>query len=153
MSEEKHNGVTVVGTTKNYQRGIMATLITAAIIVAVVLCVVFLWFRINSGVRQAMREAKDVRIAMKMKAVEQYGLGGVMFEPAARNGMAKGMEEDILKLADAEGTIVLQAWDSENNEPSAFTYQKDRYIIIFKVKDNGSPIWDGYYTLKLLEYE
>lgn len=153
MAEDNNSMGHVIGTTNNYGRNLVATLVTAAVIVAVILCVVFFWFRINSGVRQAMREAKDVRIAMKMKAIEQYGLGGTLFLPSAKNGMTKGMEEEILKLADADGNIVLQAWDSENNEPAAFTFQKDRYIIIFKVKEDGSPIWDGYYTLKLLEYE
>ena len=67
--------------------------------------------------------------------------------------MTKGMEEEILNMADADGDIVLQAWDQERNEPAAFTFQKDRYIIIFKEDSDGSAIWKGYYTLKLLEYE
>ena len=153
MAEENQNGVAIVGTTKKYQMSVVTTLIAAAVIVAVVLCVVFFWFRINSGTRQAMREAKDIRIAMKMKAVEQYGLGGTLYKPSVRNGMAKDMEEEILKMAEADGNIELQAWDAENNEPAAFTYYKDRYIIIFKTESDGSPIWSGYYTLKLLEYE
>ena len=153
MAEEKQNVVHVVGTTDKYKSGLVTTVVTAAIIVAVILCVVFFWFRINSGVRQAMREAKDIRIAMKMKAIEQYGLGGVLYNSVARNGMADGMEDEILNMADADGDIVLQAWDVEKNEPSAFTFQKDRYIIIFKEDSDGSAIWNGYYTLKLLEYE
>lgn len=153
VRENNSRGHVIIGTTNNYNRSIVTTLVTAAIIVAVILCVVFFWFRINSGTRQAMREAKDIRIAMKMKAVEQYGLGGTLFQPAVRNGMAKDMEEEILKMAEADGDIELQAWDSENNEPAAFTFYKDRYIIIFKTDSDGSPVWTGYYTLKLLEYE
>ena len=130
-----------------------ASVIAAVVIVAVILFAVFFWLRINSGTRGAMREARDIRIALKMKAVEKYGLGGTIYQPPARNGMVKGVEEDVLKMADAEGNIVLQAWDDNNNEPAAFTFQKDRYIIIFKESEDGSAIWDGYYTLKLLEYE
>lgn len=150
---EDNSSHNIIGSTNRYKVSLITTLVTAAVVVAVILCVVFFWFRINSGTRQAMREAKDIRIAMKMKAIEQYGTGGVLFQPTSRNGMTKGLESEILELADAEGDIVLQAWDSSNNEPAAFTYQKDRYIIIFKQKEDGSPIWDGYYTLKLLEYE
>ena len=150
---EDSNVTNNIGSTRRYQTSIVTTLVTAAIIVAVILCVVFFWFRINSGTRQAMREAKDIRIAMKMKAVEQYGLGGTLYIPSARNGMAKDMEEEILKMAEADGDIELQAWNSETNEPAAFTFYKDRYIIIFKIDSNGSPIWSGYYTLKLIEYE
>lgn len=153
MAEDIQRNSQITGSTIMYRRRVITTVVTAALILAVVLCVVFFWFRINSGTRQAFKEARDIRIAMKMKAVEQYGLGGVLFQPASRNGMASGMEEEILELAEAEGTIVLQAWNSENNEPSAFTFQKDRYIIIFKEKEDGSAIWDGYYTLKLLEYD
>lgn len=151
--EDRQNGVILIGTTNNYKRSIITTLIVTAVIVTVVLCVVFFWFRINSGTRQAMREARDIRIAMKMKAIEQYGLGGTLYKPSVRNGMAKDMEEEILKMAEADGDIELQAWDSENNEPAAFTFYKDRYIIIFKTDSDGSPVWTGYYTLKLLEYE
>ena len=153
MAEERENGVQVIGTTTNYRRSIIATIVIAAVIVAVILCVVFFWFGINSGTRHAMREAKDIRIAMKMKAIEQYGLGGTLYQPLAKNGMTKGMEEELLKMADADGEIVLQAWDADRNEPSAFTFQKDRYIVIFREDSDGSPIWSGYYTLKLLEYE
>lgn len=153
MAEERQGNAHIVGTTNLYRRRVITTVLTIAVITAVVLCVVFFWLRINSGTRQAMRQARDVRIAMKMKAVEQYGLGGVLFQPASRNGMAQGMEEEILNMAEAEGDIVLQAWDSEKNEPAAFTFQKDRYIIIFKMKEDGSAIWTGYYTFKLLEYE
>ena len=153
MAEDNKNGTAVIGTTTNYRRGLAASIIAAVVIVAFILCIVFFWLRINSGTRGAMREARDIRIAMKMKAIEQYGLGGTLYQAASRNGMAKGMEEDILKMADADGNIVLQAWDSVNNEPSAFTFQKDRYIIVFKQDEDGSAIWDGYYTLKLLEYE
>ena len=153
MAEERENGVKVIGTTTNYRRSIIATVVIAAVIVAVILCVVFFWFGINSGTRSAMREAKDIRIAMKMKAIEQYGLGGTLYQPIAKNGMTKGMEEELLKMADADGEIVLQAWDAENNDPAAFTFQKDRYIIIFKKQSDGTSTWKGYYTLKLLEYE
>ncbi|MCR5702074.1 MAG: hypothetical protein K6G76_08020 [Lachnospiraceae bacterium] len=138
---------------EDYRGTTVKWVITAAVVVAVIFCVCFFWFSINSGVRRTMREAKDIRIAMKMKAVEQYGLGGVLYQPASRNGMAEGLEETILDMADADGNIVLQAWDSSNNEPAAFTYQKDKYIVIFKQKEDGTAIWDGYYTLKLLEYE
>ena len=153
MTEDNNGNTHVIGTTTEYHRGVVASIVAAALIVAVILIVMFYWFHINTGVRNAMREARDIRIAMKMKAIEQYGVGSTLYQPASRNGMAKVMEEDILKMADADGSIVLQSWDSDNNEPAAFTFQKDRYIIIFKEQNDGSAIWDGYYTLKLLEYE
>lgn len=150
---ENNTNTHVIGTTRRYNENIITILITAIVIVAVILGIVFFWFGINSGVRQAMREAKDIRIAMKMKAIEQYGLGGTMYQPTTKDGLAKGMEEELLNMADADGEIVLHAWDVENNEPAAFTFYKERYIVTFRQNEDGSPIWNGYYTFKLLEYE
>lgn len=150
---ENNKQTHVIGTTRRYNENIITMLIAAIVIVAVILGIVFFGLGINSGVRQAMREAKDVRIAMKMKAIEQYGLGGTMYQPMSKNGMAKGLEEEILNMADADGEIVLHAWDVENNEPAAFTFYKERYIVTFRQNEDGSPIWNGYYTFKLLEYE
>ena len=127
-------------------------IIGAVIVIAAVLCVVFFWFGINAGARTALREAKDVRIAMKMKAIETYGLGGSVFKASSANGMSEGMEKEILSMADADGTIVLQSWDSNSNEPQAFTYQKDKYIVVFRMSEDGGISWKGYYTFMLLEY-
>lgn len=154
MAEKGKSNIQTAGAGE-YRGRIIRNLFLIIVFTGFVLCIVFFWFHINSGTRRAMREARDIRIAMKMKAIEQYGLGlnGSIYQATARNGMVDGMEEEILSLADADGEIVLQSWDSDNNEPAAFTFQKDRYIIIFKQKEDGSAIWNGYYTLKLLSYE
>jgi len=135
-----------------YHRNRILGLLFATFLVAACACLLFAWLGIDSGIRGAMREAKDVRIAMKMTALQQYGVGKVLYQPSKPSGLEQTTEQQILKLAEADGEIVLQAWDMVNNEPAAFSYQKDQYIILFRQADDGSPIWDGYYALKLLEY-
>ena len=105
MAGDNKNSTSVIGSTNAYHRSVVTSVVIITIVIAAVLCVIYFWFRINSGTRGAMREARDIRIAMKMKAVEQYGLGGKLYEPSAGNGMSKGMEEEILKMADADGNI------------------------------------------------
>ena len=150
MTENDHSPV--IGTTTTYKRQ-MITMITAAVLViAVVLCVVFFWLRINADARMALREAKDVRIAMKMKAIEVYGLGGTVYNPSTFSGMNKSTEESVLKMANADGSIILQSWDDDLREPNAFTYQKDRYIVIFSKDESGGLSWTVSYTFKVMEY-
>ncbi len=146
-------GQYLFGSTTQYRRKLLTTIVAAALFIALILCVVFFWFRINSGARQAMREARDLRIAMKMKAVEQYGIGGIVYQPSARNGLAPGMEEELLKMADAEGELTLQAWDIPQNEAAAFTFRKDRYFVVFKLQEDGTGKWDSYYSFRLVSYE
>ena len=141
------------GTQTGYRRQVITMIIAAVLVTAGVLCVVFFWFKINTGAREALREAKDIRIAMKMKAIECYGLGGSVYSPASKNGIKDSMAEDILRMADAEGTIILQSWDSKADEPLAFTYQKDDYIVVFQETGDGGLSWKAYYTLELIKYE
>ncbi len=142
----------VIGTTTAYKKQ-MITMITAAVLViAAVLCVVFFWLRINADARMALREAKDVRMAMKMRAIEVYGLGGTMYKPSSFNGMSQGTEEAVLKMANADGSIILQSWDNDLREPNAFTYQKDNYIVIFSKDESGGVSWKVSYAFKIMEY-
>ena len=149
---EKEQHSPVIGTTTAYRRQMITMIIAGVAVIAAVLCVVFFWFGINAKARSALREAKDIRIAMKMKAIEKYGFGGSVYNPSAVNGMSQGVEEEVLKMAEADGQIILQAWDKETREPTAFTYQKDRYIVLFNKSDSGAISWTGYYTFKLIEY-
>ncbi|MCR4946484.1 MAG: hypothetical protein K5929_06005 [Lachnospiraceae bacterium] len=149
---EKDQHSPVIGTTTAYRKQMITMIIAGVAVIAVVLCVVFFWFGIKAKARTTLREAKDIRIAMKMKAIEKYGFGGAVYNPSAVNGMSQGIEEEILKMADADGQIILQAWDKEAREPSAFTYQKDRYIVLFNKSDSGAISWTGYYTFKLIEF-
>ncbi len=149
---EKDQNTPVIGTTTAYRRQMITMIIAAVAVIAVVLCVVFFWFGLKAGARNALREAKDIRIAMKMKAIETYGLGGSVYKPSARNGMSEEMEKEVLSLADADGTVILQAWDSSTNEPQAFTYQKDKYIVLFSKSEDGGISWTGYYTFRLIHY-
>ena len=142
----------VIGTTTAYKWQMITMIMVAIVVIATVLCVVFFCFKINAGARLAVREAKDVRVAMKMKAIEAYGFGGSVYNPAAGNGMSDGMEEEVLKMANADGDIILQAWDKTDGEPAAFTYQKDRYIVLFRKDEDGHLSWEGYYTFKLIRY-
>lgn len=143
----------VLGSVIQYRRRLLTTIVAAAVIIALALCVVFFWLGINSGARQALREARDIRIAFKMKAVEQYGIGDAVYRPSAKNGLVPGMEEQILELADADGEITLQSWDVSQNEASAFTFRKDRFFVVFKLQEDGTGKWDCYYSVRLISYE
>ena len=69
MGNREQEQYDLVGTTGRYLRNRIWGLLFATVTVAVCACLFFAWLGINSGIRDAMREAKDVRIAMKMTAL------------------------------------------------------------------------------------
>ncbi len=106
---------------------------------------------IYSGGKAVMREAKDVRIGLRMVAVENYGTSNKVFDPATANGLGEGIELTVLSASDADGRINLLSWDDSANEPTAFIYEKDQYIVHFNVNSDDDK-WKVYYTYKVLSY-
>jgi hypothetical protein len=106
---------------------------------------------IYSGGKAVMREAKDVRIGLRMVAVENYGTSNKVFDPSAANGLGEGIEMTVLAASDADGRINLLSWDDSANEPTAFIYEKDQYIVHFNANSDDDK-WKVYYTYKVLSY-
>ena len=106
---------------------------------------------IYSGGKAVMREAKDVRIGLRMVAVENYGTSNKVYNPASPNGMAEGIELAVLSASDADGRISLLSWDDSSNEPTAFIYEKDQYIVHYNANSDDDK-WKVYYTYKVLSY-
>jgi flagellar basal body-associated protein FliL len=128
--------------------------------IKVILCVVivvvllgvpaFAWFQISSGAHVALREAKNVKLAMEMLDIEYYGQGTSIYDSTTSNGMKKGAEEEIYKLLEQEGDIVLQSYGKKNRTISAFTYTNDHYEVCYKKDASQEDAWQVRYYVELM---
>ena len=115
----------------------------------------FSFVRIRTGIHKALQEARGVRSAMKLVSIEYYGGNGSIYDSTSHDGMAKGAADMIKVMSYADGEIELKAWDEAGNEPVAFTYRKDFYVIDFKTVGNPKDpdyVWDVYYAFHLMKY-
>ena len=126
-------------------------IIIALIFVAIIGAFALKLIGIYSGGKAAMREAKDVRIGLRMVAVENYGTSNKVYDPTSSNGLTEGMELSVLSASDADGRISVLSWDNSANEPSAFIYEKDQYIVHYNSNSDDDK-WKVYYTYRLLSY-
>ncbi|MCR4691594.1 MAG: hypothetical protein K5739_09645 [Lachnospiraceae bacterium] len=92
-----------------------------------------IWFYLTASVasQKALREAKDVRLAMRMIAIEKYSEGTSIYNPLAKDGLVPGVAEKVAKISGAEGRIILTGWDTVNNDANSFTYTKGNYVVFF----------------------
>lgn len=92
------------------------------------------WFYTTATVasQKALRNAKDLRMAMKMMSIEQYSSGGSIFDPKQSDGLIQGGGERLAALSDAPGTVTLTGWDQNAGEPLSFTYKEGNYIVMFR---------------------
>ena len=126
-----------------------------AIGLIVLLAGLTIWFLANASAssKRVLREAKDVRTAMKMVAIESYSNGANIFDPSRPDGLVEGGAEKLASLSQADGDIVLTGWDKAESDALSFTYTKGNYTVFFKKNgEDGQPSWDVFLRLKVTDF-
>ena len=142
----------------NFRDALRIVVITLVVFAS--LSVFALWFAIDSGARQAYREARDVRRALKAVGTEYYGGLTPIYDPASSTGLAEGAADKIAVLSQRKGLVILNEWDDKDNAPVSFEYHKGPYRVVYTDTGDLSGVTTGvegtfkiYYSLELLTYE
>ncbi len=123
-----------------------------AVGLVVLLCGFAAWFYLTASVasKKALREAKDVRMAMKMLAIESYSNGKSLYDPKSANGLVEGGAERLAQLSEADGQVILTGWDAKESDAISFRYIKGNYVVNFQKTgdtgengENGEAGYDG----------
>ena len=162
MSDNKSNSVQVEGT-QFYRRGNFREalrIIVITLVVFVLMAFLTLWFAIDSGARQAYKEARDVRKALRAVGTEYYGEMSSIYDPNSSTGLADGAAEKIANISRRDGTVTLYEWDDKGNGPISFEYRTGLYRVVYTDTGLAEGIQSGvegdfkvYYSFELLKYE
>ncbi len=127
-----------------------------AVGLVVLLCGFAAWFYLTASVasRKALREAKDVRMAMKMLAIESYSNGTSLYDPKRPDGLIKGGAERLAQLSEADGQVFLTGWDAKESDALSFRYVKGNYVVIFQNNTEDDDLsWEVYLQLRVTDFE
>ena len=162
MSDNKSNSVQVEGT-QFYRRGNFREalrIIVITLVVFVLMAFLTLWFAIDSGARQAYKEARDVRKALRAVGTEYYGEMSSIYDPNSSTGLADGAAEKIANISRRDGTVTLYEWDDKGNGPISFEYRTGLYRVVYTDTGLAEGIQSGvegdfkvYYSFELIKYE
>ena len=128
------------------------------LVIAIVIGVVVIWGSIGAGAREALSDAKDIRVAMKLVSLEFYSGDTSIYDASSEDGLGDGALDRIKALFSFDGDIKLSSWDYENSIPLSFSYRDGKYLVEYKETGNGdgsygmNGSWSVYYDLKVLEY-
>lgn len=162
MSDNNSSEMHIDGTTF-YKRSSLTDVFKIILITVVVfgmLSFLAVWFVVDSGARQAYKEARDVRKALRAVGTEYYGDLTSIYDPSKANGLTEGAEDKIAYISQRNGTVILYEWDNKENAPICFEYQKGLYRVVYK--DTGASKGESlgvegefkvYYSFELLNYE
>lgn len=163
VAENNTNGNVHVEGTQFYRRSAVRDILRIVIITIVTFVAVFVlasWAIIDAGARQAFKEARDVRRALRIVGTEYYGSMTSIYDQYSSNGMIDGAAERLADISTRDGEVILYSWDDESNSPLQFEYRKGLYRVIYT--DTGSR--DGislgvegdfhvYYSFEILRFE
>ncbi len=155
MEEEKiinsHN-TGYIPVRKHRQRMISLAVVLILIIVIMLSVGGFVLFRITTGGRLALREAKNIRLAMMAVDIEAYASGKSIYAPERADGLAAGSLEKIAVFADINGDIKLNDYNRMMRAVTGLSYKKDRYLVTFYVDEKGVENWKVDYMVRIMDY-
>jgi len=109
---------------------------------------VFAFFKVRSNAKNALREAKNVYLALYTTDIEYYAQGKSIYDHSKADGMADGVKEVVDTLADADGKYIITSYNARKREVTGMQYRKGHYLVTFTKKD-GHEIWTVDYSMRL----
>lgn len=162
MSGDRSNEVFIEGT-QFYRKSPLSQALKTALLILVgliLLSVLAFWAVIDTGARQAYKEARDVRKALRAVGTEYYGYEGSIYDPSRVDGLTEGAADRIALMSTRTGEVILYSWDEVNNTPVQFEYRKGMYRVIYTDYGSGDGYSAGvegdfhvYYSFEILTFE
>ncbi|WP_185752524.1 hypothetical protein [Butyrivibrio sp. AE2032] len=162
MSDNKSDSMPVEGTQFYKQSSLREAfrIIVTTVIVFSLLSVFTLWAAIDIGARQAYKEARDIRKALKAVGTEYYGELTSIYDPNKSDGLADGAAKKVADISTRNGSVVLLEWDDISNGPVKFEYRKGLYRVVYTDTGKTTGLSTGvegtftiYYSLEVLNYD
>lgn len=162
MSDNKSNGIQIEGTRFYKRSGFRDALriVVATVVIFGLSSFLAIWFAIDIGARQAYKEARDIRKALRAVGTEFFGDMSSIYDPRTSTGLSEGAADKIAEISHQNGTVILYEWDDENNAPVKFEYRKGLYQVIYVDSGDRTGNQTGvegnfkvYYSLELLNYD
>lgn len=134
----------------NITEFLRVVLIILAIII-VGLCV-FFFFKTRTEAKNVLREAKNVRMALRTTDIEMYAREKTIYDPNKVDGLADGVADVVESLVQPEGTYAITSYSYKKHEMTGMTYRKGHYYVIFKSTDTGIN-WDVVYMMRIYQFD
>ncbi len=121
------------------------------VILAIIGVPIFACFRISSGAHIALREAKNVKLAMQMLDIEYYAEDTSVYDAERPDGLKKGAKERIDDILEQDGEVLLQAYNQKSRSIQAFTYTNDHYQVVYTYDKEEGDTWKIRYFFTVMD--
>ena len=134
----------------SFVRILKAFLIIAGVLI--ICASVFLWFYIRTNAKLALRDAKNVYMALNTVEIEYYAQGKSIYDPTRYNGLADGVLQKVKTQVDNEGTYRILSYDEKKHQILVLQYKMGFYEINFYYSEQQT-VWEVNYLMKIYRLE
>lgn len=107
------------------------------IIVIILAAVCFSGFKISYGGHFALREAKNIKLALQTLDVEYYGVKKSVYNPYKENGLEDGVKKRLSEAVTSEDfKVQIIKYDIKAREVKEFEYESGVYRVTYRCDDN-----------------
>lgn len=133
---------------------IAAVLRIALIVIAVLLLCLgtFFFFKIRIEAKNALRDAKNIRMALRTTDIEMYAREKSVYDPTKINGLADGVKDTVDALMEPEGKYAITSYSYKKHEVTGMTYRKGHYYVVFSKEGDGIS-WDVTYLMRIYHFD
>lgn len=132
--------------------GLIVRIVLIAIIALFIGFVIVFVVKIQIDGREALRQAKNVKLALRSADIQMYGKNKTIFDPTDKNGLESGTSDLVNELYTPPGKYYLTSYDSKKHELTGFVYQVGRYTVTFR-QDSKNIHWDVDLRYTIYSYD
>ena len=132
--------------------GFIARIILVVVIALIVGLSVFTCVRISVGANDALREAKNVHMALRAADIEMYAAKKTVYNPTKKNGVEEGVKEKADQIFVSTGEYKITSYNSKAHEITGFQYEIGNYLVTYE-KDGKHYSWDVDYVLRVYSFD
>jgi hypothetical protein len=111
----------------------------------------FAYFQIKSDAHIALREAKNVKLTLEMLDIEYYAQGSSVYDTSNQNGLKDGVEEEVKKQLENDGTVMLQSYSRKQRTIQAFTYTNKHFEVVYYEDEKEGDTWTVRYFIDVMK--
>ena len=128
------------------------TLVELLVGVLIIGVSVFFFFKVRTESKAALREAKNIRMALRMADIEFYAQEKCVFNPNNYDGLEEGAKAKVEQIVQPEGTYRITSYNMRNHEITGMTYRVGNYNVIFS-KEGENISWDVTYLMRIYHFD
>lgn len=134
------------------KRHVIMTVIVL-LVVLVISIPVFLYFKFTTESRMALREAKNVKLALNMLDIEYYAKGKTVYNPNNINGLTDGVMQEVSDVLEHDCSLAITSYDKKERKVLGFVYNYEHYQVVYRFDKDKGDTWKVSYILNILDYD